>query len=145
MLSGIIAVGAAAAVGADLAGWHGVVAYADPALVLLAVAVLAPVPWRLLRSGGREVLEAAPPPEVRRAIDGATELTRAEFGLGMPLVRATKLGRRLYVEVDFLVTAGEWDVAEEDRVRRSLISGLSSLELEIWANVELTTDPDLAR
>jgi predicted Co/Zn/Cd cation transporter (cation efflux family) len=145
LLSGIIAVGAAAAAGADLAGWHGVVAYADPALVLLAVAVLAPVPWRLLRSGGREVLEAAPPPEVRRAIDGATELTRAEFGLGVPLVRATKLGRRLYVEVDFLVTAGEWDVAEEARVRRSLISGLSSLELEIWANVELTTDPDLAR
>jgi hypothetical protein len=46
--------------------------------------------------------------------------------------------------VDFLVKAGEWDVAEEDRVRRSLIDGLSPLGLEIWASVELTTDPDLA-
>jgi predicted Co/Zn/Cd cation transporter (cation efflux family) len=145
MLSGIIAVGAAAAAVADAAGWDQVVAYADPALVLVAVAVLAPVPWRLLRSGGREIMEAAPPPQVRRAIDAAAERTRAEFDLGVPLVRATKLGRRLYVEVDFLVTAGEWDVAEEDRVRRSLIGELSSLELEIWANVELTTDPDLSR
>ena len=145
VLSGIIAVGAAAAAGADAAGWHQVVAYADPALVLVAVAVLAPVPWRLLRSGWREILEAAPPPEVRSAIDAAAERTRAEFSLGPPLIRATKLGRRLYVEVDFEVKAGEWDVAEEDRVRRSLIGGLSSLELEIWANVELTTDPDLAR
>ena len=145
MLSGLIAVGAAAAAGADALGWQQVVAFADPALVLMAVAVLAPVPLRLLRAGGREILEAAPPPEVRRSIDAAVERTRADYDLGVPFVRATKLGRRLYVEVDFLVTAGEWDVAEEDRVRRHLIDGLSSLELEIWANVELTTDPDLAR
>jgi predicted Co/Zn/Cd cation transporter (cation efflux family) len=144
VLSAIIAVGAAVAAGADAAGLDQVVAYADPALVLIAVTVMAPVPWRLLRSGWREIMEAAPPADVRRAIDAAAEATRAEFDLPPPLVRATKLGRRLYVEVDFLVDAGEWDVAAEDRVRRSLISGLSSLELEIWANVELTTDPELA-
>jgi len=144
LLSGIIAVGAAVAVGADAAGLKQVVAYADPALVLLAVAAMAPVPWRLLRSGGREIMEAAPPEDVRRAIDVAAENTRAEFDLPAPLVRATKLGRRLYVEVDFLVEAGEWDVADEDRVRRSLITALDPLGLEIWANVELTTDPELA-
>ena len=144
VLSGIIAVGAAAAAGADAAGLHQVVAYADPALVLLAVAVLAPVPFRLLRSGGRELMEAAPAEDVRRAIDAAAESTRAEFDLRPPRVRATKLKRRLYIEVDFLVDAGEWDVAEEDRVRRSLISALDPLGLEIWANVELTTDPELA-
>ena len=144
VLSAIIAVGAAAAAAADAAGLQQVVAYADPALVLVAVAVMSPVPLRLLRAGGREILEAAPPADVRAAIDAAAESTRAEFELPPPLVRATKLGRRLYVEVDFLVDAGEWDVAAEDRVRRSLISGLSSLELEIWANVELTTDPELA-
>ena len=144
VLSGIIATGAAAAAAAAAAGLHQVVAYADPALVLLAVGVMAPVPWRLLRSGGREILEAAPPADVREAIEAAAELTRAEFDLPPPLVRATKLGRRLYVEVDFLVDAGDWDVAEEDRVRRSLIRALAPLELEIWANVELTTDPELA-
>ena len=144
VLSGIIAIGAAAAAAAAAAGLHQVVAYADPALVLLAVVVMAPVPWRLLRSGGREILEAAPPADVREAIEAAAELTREEFDLPPPLVRATKLGRRLYVEVDFLVDAGEWDVAEEDRVRRSLIRALAPLELEIWANVELTKDPELA-
>ncbi len=144
MLSGIIALGAAAASGAAAAGLDRVVAYADPALVLVAVVVLAPVPWRLLRAGGREILEAAPTAEVRRSIDAAAERTRAEFDLGKPMVRATKLGRRLYVEVDFLVAAGEWDVSEEDRVRRSLISALTPLGLEVWASVELTTDPDLA-
>jgi predicted Co/Zn/Cd cation transporter (cation efflux family) len=144
LLSGIIAVGAAAAAGAAAAGWHGVVAYADPVLVLVAVVALAPVPWRLLRSGGREILEAAPPAEVRRVIDDAAAAAAAEFGLGEPIIRATKLGRRLYVEVDFVVADGEWDVAGEDRVRRALIGALTPLGYEIWANVELTTDPELA-
>lgn len=144
LLSAIIAVGAAAATGADTLGWDAVVRYADPVLVLVAVAVLAPVPWRLLTSGGREILEAAPPAEVSRGIEAEARRIAGEFGLGEPIVRATKLGRRLYVEVDFLVGAGEWDVSEEDKVRRSLIAGLDPLGYDVWANVELTTDPDLA-
>lgn len=144
LLSAIIAVGAAAATGADALGWDAVVRYADPVLVLVAVAVLAPVPWRLLTSGGREILEAAPPAEVSRGIEAEARRVAAEFGLGEPIVRATKLGRRLYVEVDFLVGAGEWDVSEEEKVRRSLIAGLDPLGYDVWANVELTTDPDLA-
>lgn len=144
LLSTIIAVGAAAATGADALGWDAVVRYADPVLVLVAVAVLAPVPWRLLTSGGREILEAAPPAEVSRGIEAEARRVAGEFGLGEPIVRATKLGRRLYVEVDFLVGAGEWDVSEEDKVRRSLIAGLDPLGYDVWANVELTTDPDLA-
>jgi len=144
LLSAIIAVGAAAATGADALGWEAVVRYADPVLVLVAVAVLAPVPWRLLTSGGREILEAAPPAEVSRGIEAEARRVAGEFGLGEPIVRATKLGRRLYVEVDYLVGAGEWDVSEEDKVRRSLIAGLDPLGYDVWANVELTTDPDLA-
>jgi len=144
LLSAIIAVGAAAATGADALGWDAVVRYADPVLVLVAVAVLAPVPWRLLTSGGREILEAAPPAEVSRSIEAEARRVAAEFGLDEPIVRATKLGRRLYVEVDFVVGAGEWDVSEEDKVRRSLIGGLDPLGYDVWANVELTTDPDLA-
>ncbi|MGC3993479.1 MAG: cation transporter [Propionicimonas sp.] len=144
VLSAIIAVGAAAAAGAAALGWHHVVPYADPVLVLVAVAVLAPVPWRLVRTAGREILEAAPPPSVQDRIDTAAARASAEFGLGEPIVRATKLGRRLYVEVDFVVGAGEWDVADEDRVRRMLIGDLEPIGYEVWANVELTTDPTLA-
>lgn len=145
LLSAIIAGGAAVAAGASALGWAWLVPYADPVLVLISVAVLAPVPWRLLSSGGREILEAAPPVHVREVLDAAATQVSAEYGLGEPLIRATKLGRRLYVEVDFLVEAGCWDVSDEDRVRRSLIGALDSLGYDIWANVELTTDPTLAK
>lgn len=81
---------------------------------------------------------------MRRVIDEAAAAASAQFGLGEPIIRATKLGRRLYVEVDYVVDAGQWDVADEDRVRRSLIGALEPLGYEIWANVELTTDAELA-
>ena len=72
----------------------------------------------------------------------AVEVSQAH-GLGEPVIRATKLGRRLYVEVDYLVEPGQWDVSAEDVVRRELIAKLEGCGRQVWANVELTTDPAL--
>ena len=121
------------------------VRYVDPALVLVACLVLLPIPLRLLRAAGLELLEAEPPAEVRRVLAEAVASVRAEFGLGEPLVRSTKLGSRLYVEVDFVVPEGAWDVTGEDRVRSAIIGRLEPLGYDLWANVELTSDPELAR
>lgn len=143
LLSLVFAVGAGLALA--LSSFEDVVRYVDPVLVLVACAVLLPTPLRLLRAAGLELLEAAPPASVRRTLDEAVAAVRAEFGLDEPFVRSTKLGSRLYVEVDFVVAEGAWDVTGEDRVRRALISRLEPLGYELWANVELTTDPALAR
>ena len=107
--------------------------------------MLLPIPLRLLRAAGLELLEAEPPAEVRRVLAEAVTSVRTEFGLDEPFVRSTKLGSRLYVEVDFVVPEGAWDVTGEDRVRRALIGRLEPLGYDLWANVELTTDPALAR
>ena len=122
-----------------------VVRYVDPVLVLVACLVLLPIPLRLLRAAGLELLEAEPPAEVRRVLAEAVAAVRDEFGLDEPFVRSTKLGSRLYVEVDFVVPHGAWDVTGEDRVRRALIGHLEPLGYDLWANVELTSDPELAR
>ena len=122
-----------------------VVRYVDPVLVLVACLVLLPIPLRLLRAAALELLEAEPPADVRRALAEAVTSVRAEFGLDEPFVRSTKLGSRLYVEVDFVVPEGAWDVTGEDRVRRALIGRLEPLGYDLWANVELTADPQLAR
>jgi predicted Co/Zn/Cd cation transporter (cation efflux family) len=143
LLSAIIAIGAGVAAGASRLGWEQLAPYADPVLVLIAVAVLAPVPLRLLRAGGLELLEAAPPPEIAGRIETEALRVAAENGLGKPIIRATKLGQRLYVEVDFIVEPGKYDISDEDRVRRSMIAGLTPLGFDLWANVELTTDPSL--
>jgi predicted Co/Zn/Cd cation transporter (cation efflux family) len=54
-----------------------------------------------------------------------------------------KLGDKLYVEVGYVVEAGEWDTADADRVRHALTDRLAALPYLLWLNVELTTDPAL--
>lgn len=144
LLSLVYSVGAAVAL--LLAAWSldEAVRYADPVLVLLACVLLVRIPLRLLRAAGLELMEAAPPAHVAAAIDREVRRVRDEFDLPEAIVRATKLGERLYVEVDFVVAAGVWDVSGEDRVRRALLRGLETLGYELWATVELTTDPELA-
>ena len=99
----------------------------DPVLVLVACAVLVPTPLRLLRSGTVELLEGEPSAEISDAVRATVEEVRQRFGLDEPIVRLHKLGRKLYVEVDFVVEPGEWDVSEEDGVRRAVADGLAPL------------------
>lgn len=143
VLSTVVGVGGAAALALDAAGVTAATRYADPVLLLVACAVIAPVPVRLIRTAARELLEAAPPPAVTAVLGEAVADVRARFGLPEPVVRATKLGRRLYVEVDFVVAPGTWDVDAEDRVRRAVVDRLRATGHEVWATVEVTTDPDL--
>jgi predicted Co/Zn/Cd cation transporter (cation efflux family) len=143
ILSVVMVVGALVGLGLVSAGRRDLADYVDPVLVLLACAVLAPTPLRLLRSGTVELLEGEPPAEITDAVVAVVADVRQRFGLDEPIVRLHKLGRKLYVEVDFVVEPGEWDVSEEDAVRRAVADGLTPLGLDVWAYVELTTDRTL--
>ncbi|MEN1974365.1 cation transporter [Cellulomonas sp. P4] len=143
-LSLVVALGGVAAVVLDRTGRDTVVPYVDPALLLLAVALVGTLPLRLIRDGMHELLEGEPPADVAREVGRAVAAARERFGLPEPLVRATKLGGRLYLEVDFVVEPGRWDVDQEDGVRRAVLDGLVGVPLDVWATVELTTDPELA-
>jgi predicted Co/Zn/Cd cation transporter (cation efflux family) len=142
-LSAVIAVGGAITLLLDGSGWDGAVVYADPVLVLIACVLVAPVPFRLLRAAGLELLEGAAPPEVQAAVDEAVRQVRAAHALSEPFVAVTKLGGRLYLEVVFVVD-DTWKVSDEDAVRHAIIDDLRPLGYDIWANVELTTDAHLA-
>jgi predicted Co/Zn/Cd cation transporter (cation efflux family) len=143
-LSAVIAVGGVVGLVLERAGLHEVAVYVDPALLLLAVALVSPMAVQLVRDGMHELLEGVPPAPLAADLDRIVAGFAAERGLPEPVLRATKLGRRLYVEVDFVVAPGRWAVDEEDVVRRDLIARLDTLPADVWANVELTTDPALA-
>lgn len=117
--------------------------YVDPVLVLVAVAVLTPTPIRMLRDSVGELGEAGPGAELDARLRAAIAQVTAAHGLDDPLVRASKLGNRLYLEVDYLVAPGRWYVEDEDRVRRAVIDAVTPLGYDLWANVELTTDRSL--
>jgi predicted Co/Zn/Cd cation transporter (cation efflux family) len=143
-LSCVVAVGGVVGIVLEVQGQPELAAFVDPVLLLFAVGALAPLPVRLVREGMHEVLEGAPPPSVAAHLASAVSEVRERFRLPEPVMRATKLGRRLYVEVDFVVPPGTWDVDDEDSVRRALIDRFGSLPYDVWATVEVTSDPELA-
>lgn len=143
VLSLVVVVGSLAAVGLRAAG-VGVERYVDPVLVLVASVILLPTPLSMLRTTFVELLEGRPRPEVIEPVRAAVEEVRAEFDLPEPILRVSKVGRKLYVEVDFVVEEGVWDVAGEDRVRRAVDRRLDLLPYDVWLTVEITADPALA-
>ena len=97
----------------------------------------------MIRTTVVELLEGAPDPSIQRPVRAAVHDVRVEHGLDDPYLRMTKVGRKLYVEVDFLVSGRDWDVAKEDEVRRSLQRRLEPLPYDLWLNVELSGDEGL--
>lgn len=135
-------IGFAAAVGLQRSAWSGLAPFVDPVLVLIAAGLILPTPVRMLRQAFRELLEGVPDRSVTDPIHAAVAEIRAEFGLSEPTVRIGKLGRKVYVELDFLVRDDHgWVLDDADRVRRSLINRLAEPGRLLWVNVELHTDP----
>ncbi|QIM17697.1 cation transporter [Leucobacter coleopterorum] len=144
VLSVIMVAGAVVVAVLALTPLREVARFADPFLVIIACVVLAAVPVRLVRGGVNELLEGAPPPKLAASIATVIESVRSDFDLPDPIVRAGKVGQKIYVEVDFVVPPDAWSVSEEDRVRRAIIDRLLPLEFEVWAYVAVTSDESLA-
>lgn len=140
---GALGLGMVVGFGAMLAAvgttWEEPSRYLDPVMVLLTCALLLPTPVRMIRRAVVELLEGSPPADVRRPVCEVVESVRAEFDLPEPLVLMTKVGRKLYVEVDFVVSP-QVTVGQADRVRAELRSRLDELPFDLWLNVELTAD-----
>ena len=123
--------------------WSGLARYVDPVLVLVAAVVVAPTPISMIRTTMRELLEGAPGQETQEPIEHAVGEVTAMFSLPDPVsVLIGKLGRKVYVEVDYLVDAGVWTISDVDRIRRELDRRLEEPGLNYWLNVELHTDPN---
>jgi len=118
------------------------VPYFDPAMVVAAAVLISPTPIRMLVSMYRELLEGAPSAELAEPLHRVIEEVSAEIGLPQPVTRMGKLGRKLYIELDYLVVEGRWTISDADRVRRILIQRLAEPGRLLWVNVELHTDPE---
>jgi len=148
LLSLVVALGGGVALAMVASGQEGAAALVDPILVLIACAGITPMAIGLVRDGVRELLEAAPPEALRIRIAEAVAAGLADSvdphraaTLGEPVIRSTKLGQRLYVEVDLVVSRGQWQVDEEDAIRLAVTERLNGLGLLVWATVALTTVP----
>ena len=112
----------------------------DPALVLLACALFVLPPITMVRTTYRELLEGSPDEDLQAEVQRAVASVSSAFQLGVYHVRMTKLGRKVYVEIDFVVRP-EMQVGATDRVRQELTTALDPLPHDVWLTVEFTADP----
>jgi predicted Co/Zn/Cd cation transporter (cation efflux family) len=115
--------------------------YVDPAMVLITCAVFVPTSLRMITSTILELLEGNPAAPIRNAVEAHVEAVRVEFDLEPMTTRVTKVGPKLYVEIEGEVD-GRMTVADEHRIRRRLFDDLDELAYDIWLNVELLPDTD---
>jgi predicted Co/Zn/Cd cation transporter (cation efflux family) len=137
-------VGFGVALALQVTGNDGLARYVDPAMVVLTSAIYLRIPLRLTTEGMREVLTMSAAPAVRDPATAVVEEVARGWGLGEPVVRLSKVGSRLDVDVVFLVEAGSTarTVEQFDQVRAELEERLlRTTGLEPWMSVEFTADP----
>lgn len=120
--------------------WDAAAPYVDPVMVLVTCVVFLPAPYRMVRATVGEVMEASPDVSVRVPVVEAIEAVSARYDLDEPVIRLTKLGPRLYVEVDVTVGA-DVTIEQQHDVRMDLERRLQRLPYDVWLTLEMLPRP----
>lgn len=115
-------------------------AYVDPVMVLVTCVLFLAAPLRMVRTTILELLEGEPDHDIRTPVYAAVDTVARRHGITDPVVRTTKVGPKLYVELEAVV-APEVTVAEQHQVREELHDLLDELPFDLWLNVELLPRP----
>jgi cation diffusion facilitator family transporter len=116
--------------------------YVDPVMVSVISAAFLRVPARLVVEGFRELLAMSPTAAVLERIQDAVRAIEREYAFAESFLRASKVGGRLDVEVDYVVdeTSRARDVRQFDEVRAQLADRLAPLGLATSMSVGFTAD-----
>lgn len=122
ILSAAVVVGFAVAWMLDHHGYGALARYADPLMMVLISAYFIQVPVRMIQSGVRELMLAAPPEEV---LEGVHEVLE-QAGIQAQRVRVAKVGPNLMLAVSGSALSGE----RRQRICRTLSRRLSDWSLQ---------------
>jgi cation diffusion facilitator family transporter len=116
--------------------------YVDPAMVALVSAAFLPVPAKLVVSGFRELLSMSPAPHLQARIVAAVSEVERTYRFAESFVRASKVGGRLDVDVEFVVDddSAAQTVHEFDAVRADLEARFEALDHLTSMSVGFTAD-----
>jgi predicted Co/Zn/Cd cation transporter (cation efflux family) len=113
--------------------------YVDPSLVIAASCLFVIPPTAMVRTTFTELIEGIPDIELQEAAQLALDHVALQFALTDRHMRMTKIGRKFYVEIDFVVEP-TWTVAQSDQVRRVLFRMLKTIPHDLWLTLEFTAD-----
>ena len=142
LLSVGVLVGFGIAAGLEAAGRADLAAYVDPGMVVLVSLLFLRVPAGLIARAMREVLAMSPPEETMSELQTAVDEVRDAYRIREAFLRASQVGSRVDVEIDYLVDDGSAvrTVADCDEVRSDLHERLAALGHERSVVVAFTTE-----
>ena len=120
--------------------WSRAAKFVDPAMVIITCVAFLPAPIEMVRTTVRELLEGAPAAEIQQPVLDIVHQVCTEFEIDDPTTRISKVGPKLYVEID-AAARPDATIAQEDEVRETLRGRLSVLPFDLWLNFELTPLP----
>ncbi|WP_018923460.1 cation diffusion facilitator family transporter [Salsuginibacillus kocurii] len=116
--------------------------YVDPLMVLLVSGYFMKVPLQGMIENGKELLGFTVQDTIRLDIEEVVKDIQKSFGFEETFVRVTKLGRRLFIEIDF-VTGRETTIStivESDKVRNEVFEKIEHVDEEAWLTISFTAD-----
>lgn len=116
--------------------WSGAAPYIDPAMVLITCVLFLPAPAGMIRTMIVELLEGTPNAEVQEPALAVVTAVFDEFRLTDPDIRMTKVGPKLYVEVEGLAHPG-MTIEQEHSIRQVLATRFDAFPYDVWLNFEL--------
>ena len=122
--------------------WAYLVPYIDPAMVVLGSGFFIRMPAARFVASIREVLLAAPDDEIQQQLADQVDAVVRARGFANAVVRSSKVGRELAVDIAFIGRAGSGPVELEelDRIREEVERRLATLGFKLWLNILFTLD-----
>ncbi|GAA1216991.1 cation diffusion facilitator family transporter [Pseudonocardia alaniniphila] len=142
LLSVAVLAGFVVALVLEQTGHSDLARYVDPAMVALVSAAFLPVPAKLVVSGFRELLMMSPAPHLQARIAATVSEVERTYRFAESFVRASKVGGRLDVAVEFVVDddSTAQTVHQFDDVRADLEARFEALDQLTSMSVGFTAD-----
>jgi len=118
------------------------VPYIDPLMVVIVSIYFIKVPLIEIRHSMREVLGMTPEEELTRKIETVIYDVESKYDIEETILRISKVGRTLSIEVDFIVkkTSKVQTISDQDHIREEISTKIHHIDYTKWLTISFTND-----
>jgi cation diffusion facilitator family transporter len=116
--------------------------YIDPFMVLVMSPFFLRIPLTTMVQNVKELLDMPPEPQIQQEIETIVQRVAQSYAFAESFVRLTKVGRSIFIEIDFVIGGKTLarTIEDSDAVREEIYQQLQTIPYEKWFTVSFTAD-----
>lgn len=116
--------------------------YIDPLMVIITSSIFVKIPIETLVKSFKEIINENTDEEINSNINSIAKSIEDEYNFEDSIVRVSKTGRELRVEIDFVFNEESKlnELDEMDKVREKIANSIEHIKLDKWLNINFTGD-----